>query len=145
MKPYPHAYEVSAIGSAAGPVRLESPGLPGLESAPPLQFDGPGDQWSPETLLCAAVADCFVLTFRAIARASSFPYSDLQVRVEGVLDREGGAARFTVFRTAARLAVPEGTDAARAKTLLEKAERGCLVANSLAGRRELATEVILTG
>jgi organic hydroperoxide reductase OsmC/OhrA len=35
-----------------------------------------------------------------------------------------------------------GTDAARARTLLEKSEHGCLVANSLTGKRELVAEII---
>ena len=39
-----------------------------IESAPPKEFDGPGDQWSPEQLLTAAVADCFVLNFRTMTR-----------------------------------------------------------------------------
>ena len=35
------------------------------------EFGGPGDLWSPETMLAGAVAGCFILTFRAAARASS--------------------------------------------------------------------------
>jgi organic hydroperoxide reductase OsmC/OhrA len=31
------------------------------------QLGGPGGQWSPETLLVAAAAECFILTFRAVA------------------------------------------------------------------------------
>jgi organic hydroperoxide reductase OsmC/OhrA len=37
-------------------------GLPDLRSAPPLGFDGPGDAWSPEHLLLAAVETCFLFT-----------------------------------------------------------------------------------
>jgi hypothetical protein len=33
----------------------------------PREFDGRGNQWSPESLLAAALADCFVLSFRAVA------------------------------------------------------------------------------
>jgi organic hydroperoxide reductase OsmC/OhrA len=95
-------------------------------------------------MLCAALADCFVLTFRAIARASKLDWIDLDCNVEGTLERSGGVSRFTRYVTRASLRVPAGTDAARAKLLLEKAEHGCLVANSVNGTRELQAEVIET-
>jgi len=142
MLPYPHRYSVTAAGAAAGAVRLAAPGLAVLDSAPPVEFDGPGDLWSPETLLCAAVADCFVLTFRAVARASKLPWSALDCRVEGVLDRVEGSARFARFITHATLQLGAGADAERARLLLDKAERGCLVANSLTGQRELVAVVL---
>jgi organic hydroperoxide reductase OsmC/OhrA len=69
MHPFPHIYKVSAIPVTAGEVTLESTGLESIISQPPAEFGGPGDQWSPETLLAAAVADCFFLSFRAIANA----------------------------------------------------------------------------
>ena len=68
MHPYPHTYVAKAAGNASGSVVVESPQLPALQTAAPPEFDGPGGMWSPENLLCASLADCFVLTFRAIAR-----------------------------------------------------------------------------
>ena len=57
MHPYPHHYTVHARAEATGDVDLDADRLPTLKTAPPAEFDGPGDLWSPETLLCAAVAD----------------------------------------------------------------------------------------
>ena len=54
MDTYPHHYKVQAAAKTEGSVALASERLPKLSSAPPLQFGGPGDQWSPETLLVAA-------------------------------------------------------------------------------------------
>jgi organic hydroperoxide reductase OsmC/OhrA len=71
MHPLPHHYNVSIRAGEEGSVEITSPGLSTLVSAPPVEFGGPGDLWSPETLIVAAVADCFVFTFRAIAAASS--------------------------------------------------------------------------
>ena len=73
MQDFPHQYSATALANVEGDVNLQSERLPSLVSAPPSEFGGPGDRWSPETLLVAAVADCFVLTFRAIARASQLP------------------------------------------------------------------------
>jgi organic hydroperoxide reductase OsmC/OhrA len=142
MHPYPHLYTISASAQPEGHVTLSSEGLPDIPSAPPPQFDGPGGVWSPETLLCAAVADCFILTFRAVARGSKFEWLSLKCAVEGTLARTEGPARFTGFVNHATLHVPAGADVARAKLLLEKAEQNCVITNSLSGSRELVTEII---
>ena len=125
-----------------GEVRLAGVGVPELPSMPPPEFDGPGGFWSPETLLVAAVADCFTLSFRSIARASRLEWSELTAEVHGLLERSDGVARFTRFDTHARLIVPAGTEPARARTLMEKAEKICLISNSLSAARHLECDVI---
>jgi organic hydroperoxide reductase OsmC/OhrA len=142
VHPYPHLYAVGAAGQPTGPVSVTAPRLPAIATAPPAEFDGPGDVWSPETLLCASIADCFTLTFRAIARASKFEWTDLTCRVEGVLEKADGVTQFTRFTTYATLEIPRSADATKARTLLEKAEHGCLVTASLRGTRALVAEVI---
>jgi len=145
MHPYPHLYQVSATGAASGPVMVDAAGLPTLDTAPPPEFDGPGGKWSPETLLCAAIADCFILTFRAVSRAATLSWSQLECRVEGRLERVTGGSQFTAYATVATLTVPVGTDVDKARGLLERAEHGCLVANSLKGVRTLEAHVRLDG
>ena len=142
MHPFPHRYVVNAAVRPVGDVPLSAVGVRVIESAPPKEFDGPGNQWSPEGLLTAAVADCFVLSFRAIATASKYAWISLEARTEGTLDRIEGKMRFTRFDTHAKLQVPAGADIERAKKLLEKAEQACLVANSLSGERHLTIEVV---
>ena len=142
MHPFPHRYVVNAAVRPDGDVPLSAEGVRIIESAPPKEFDGPGNQWSPEGLLTAAVADCFVLSFRAIAAASRYPWVSLESRTEGTLDRIDGKMRFTRFDTHAKLQVPLGSDVERARKLLEKAEQACLVANSLSSERHLTVEVV---
>jgi organic hydroperoxide reductase OsmC/OhrA len=141
MQPYPHHYRVVAAAGAEGDVSISATGVPDLVTAPPAGFGGPGDRWSPETLLVGAVSDCLILTFRAVARASKLEWTRLECEVEGVLDRSDGVTRFTEFRVRARLAVPDGTDPDKARRLLEKAEKGCLVTNSLRAESKLLAEV----
>jgi organic hydroperoxide reductase OsmC/OhrA len=142
MHPFPHRYIVNAAVRPGGDVPLSAEGVRIIESAPPKEFDGPGNQWSPEALLTAAVADCFVLNFRAIAAGSRFAWVSLEARTEGTLDRVEGKMRFTRFDTHAKLHVPSGADVDRAKKLLEKAELTCPVANSLSSERHLSVEVV---
>jgi organic hydroperoxide reductase OsmC/OhrA len=142
MHPYPHIYVAAASAESSGLVAVAAPELPSLETAAPPQFDGPGDVWSPETLLCASIADCFILTFRAITRTARFMWLRLECRVEGVLERVGQVSQFTRYTTFATLTVPAGTDTTKARELLERAEYGCLIANSLRGARALEAQVI---
>ena len=144
MDAYPHHYRVQADAGAETSVTLASERLPSLSSAPPSQFGGPGDQWSPETLLVAAVADCLILTFRAIARASKLPWLRLDCDAEGVLDRVEGTTRFTEIRLNARLVLPAGGDIERGRRLLEKAEKGCLITSSLKAEPVLKAEVTIS-
>lgn len=141
MHPYPHTYVVNASGVAEGPVSVSADNLPALSTAPPAEFDGPGDLWSPETLLCAAVANCFILTFRSLSRAVSLRWQHLSCRVVGTLERGERGAQFTHFVTHAELEVAPQTDLELCRKLLEQAEHGCLIANSLRGHRSLRTRI----
>lgn len=141
MQPFPHQYAVAARAGLTGTVLVSSAGLSSLETAPPPSFGGPEGFWSPETLLTGAVADCFILTFRAIARASRFDWAGLECQVEATLDRVEGQSRFVHFTTTAMLTLAAGADEALAQRLLHKSEQGCLVANSLSGTRSLVAEI----
>ena len=141
MQEFPHRYIVSAEAVSEGDVALSAPRLPVLRSASPAEFDGPGDRWSPETLLVAAVADCFVLTFRVIARLSKIDWVSLVCEANATLDRVDRVVRFTDVVLRARLAVPPGADPARAERALAKAEQNCLVSNSLIAEVHLETQV----
>ena len=142
MQAYPHLYSATAQGMTSGAVAVTSAELPPIESAPPPEFDGPRGVWSPETLLVASIADCFVLTFRGVARASGMTWHKVACTVEGTLDRVGGVTQFTRYTTRATLTVAPGADTAKARDLLERAEKVCLVANSLRGERLLETSVV---
>lgn len=141
MHPYPHVYSVSASGAATGVVPVTASGVPTIDTAPPPEFDGPGGLWSPETLLVAAVANCFILTFRGVARAAKLEWERVECRVEGVLERTEGVTRFSRFRTHATLHLAAAADRSKAHDALERAEQLCLIANSLRGERQL--EVVI--
>jgi len=141
MQPFPHRYAASTSLTPDGLIMVESAGLPDLPTAAPAEFDGPGDQWSPESLVVAAVVDCFALTFRGIARASSLTWLALTCEVEGTVDRIDRVTKFTAFTMHARLQVPAGTNEEKARRLLAKAEETCLVTRSLTAQVHLEMEV----
>lgn len=141
--PYPHTYIASASGTLTGVVSVTSPGLPQVTSAPAPQFGGSGGFWSPETLLTAAIADCYILTFRAVSGAALFGWLALGCQVEGVVKRIERTPRFASLAIRATVTIAPGADAAKAKRLLRQADRACLIANSLKAERMLEPRVII--
>lgn len=141
MQDLPHHYTIAATSLADTNVTLSGQGLEDMDTAGPPEFGGPGDVWSPETLLVGAVADCFILSFRAIARAARLEWRSLHCEAVGTLDKIERVTQFTRFDLTAELAVPAGTDAAKAHRLLDKAEQHCLITNSMKAPSTLAAEV----
>lgn len=141
MHKFPHRYSVVATGDTSEDIELVSSSLPSLRSAIPTEFDGPGDRWSPETLLVGAVAGCYVLTFRAVALASKVSWTWLRCEVSGTLERVDSGTQFTAFDLRARLSIPPTMDAGQARRALEKAESQCLISKSLKATIHLAIDI----
>lgn len=137
MQNIPHNYKVSAAARPEGDVILSADKVEPIPSSPPIEFGGSGNLWSPESLLVAAVADCFILSFRAVASASKLSWVSLECEVTGTLERIEGATKFTRFVIKAELKVPQDTTDKKAHRILEKAEEVCLITNSLSGETHL--------
>ena len=131
MQNFPHFYSVSTSAAPQGDLELTTSRVSALRSAAPSEFDGPGDRWSPETLLVASVGDCFVLTFRGIAKNSRLPWISVDCEVTGMLDRVDNVTQFVSFEMHVHLRVPEAAPLDVAGRVIDKAERNCLIANSL--------------
>lgn len=142
MQDFPHHYHATASSDPDENVIITGENMPQLVSAPPAEFGGPGDQWSPEHLLMASVADCFILTFRAIAQASRFEWLGLEATAEGVLERVERVTRFTGVTVRATLEVPAGADEDKARRLLQKAEDACLITSSMTAETHLEADII---
>lgn len=131
MQKLPHYYVVKASAESHGSIHASADNLPALSVAPPQQFGGPGDQWSPEDLLMASVSNCLILTFRAIANIADFEWNSMQCVSKGRLEKDDGVIRFTRVESEVTLHIPDVSDAESAKNLVLKAERKCLISNSL--------------
>jgi organic hydroperoxide reductase OsmC/OhrA len=142
MKPLPHSYEVALLGGPAGYASLSTEGVPALSSAPPKEFDGPGDAWSPEHLLLASVLACFMFTFRAVARGSNFDFLSLDLTGSGTVDRKDGVTCFTEIVLKPRLTLPKGVDHERANRVLDKSKTACLVTASLSVPVRIEPEIL---
>ena len=99
MLPLPHHYNVTVDASAEQSLQASADQLPDITIAPPAEFGGPGNQWSPEHLLMSSVASCLVLTFQAIAKVAGLEWRSISCRSQGKLDKVERKAKFTEIHT----------------------------------------------
>ena len=142
MKPFPHRYEVRLVGGATGYAELSTAGVASLSSAPPPEFDGPGNAWSPEHLLLASVQACFLFTLRAVARHAKVEFHALDVDASGTVDRSDGVTRFTDILLRPTITVGARTSRDAVLRLLTKTEHACLVSASLSTPVRLEPTVV---
>jgi len=114
-------------------------GLAKSESAPntihfaaPPEFGGLEGRWTPEELLLAALAGCFTTTFKTVAAAARFDYTDLEVTAEGAVEKSDSGYCFTHMVLHPTVTISGETRREQALELLEKTKNLCLVSRALA-------------
>jgi len=99
--------------------------------APP-EFKGHEGSWTPEHLFVGAVNSCFMTTFLAIAENSKLDFAKFKSAANGKLEKlEGAGFMMTEITLRPKLSVFNARDAERATRILEKAEKHCLISNSI--------------
>lgn len=142
MQPFPHTYTVEVSATPSGSMETRSAGKVAIAADAPAEFGGPGDQWSPEDLLVAAIADCYALSFRAVAAASRLDWVSLEVVAAGTLDKPEKVTLFTAVEIEAKLTLSSEEKNDKAMRLLQKAEDICLITNSMTAEVLLRAEVV---
>ena len=141
MKDLPHHYAITSALNNDGQVNIETNNAPKMVITAPPEFGGPAGNWSPETLLVASVASCFLLTYRALANASKLDWQSFSCDVSGRLDSVDKVMQFTEFTITVNLIVDNPNDIEKAERLLKKSEDSCLIRNSLIPKIILETRV----
>ena len=141
--PYFYETDVEWIGQRKGD--LESPGLASLEVASPPEFHGHEGVWTPEHYFVAAVNSCFMTTFLAIAEMSKLEFVSFDCKAVGKLEKvEGIGLQMTEVIVRPKLLIRHGKDLERAQRILEKAEKNCLISNSIKSTVRLEPEFVKT-
>lgn len=111
---------------------LQALGLPAIEVSAPPEFKGEEGRWTPEHLFVASVNVCFMTTFLAIAELSKLEIIAFSSAAKGKLEKvEDSGLQITEIVIRPNVVLPSGRDFERASRILEKAERNCLVSNSI--------------
>jgi peroxiredoxin-like protein len=142
MSPLPHRYTVALSGGPAGYARVRTDALPDIRIAAPVEYGGPGDAWTPEYLLLAAVQACFLFTFRAVADAAHVNFEYFELSTEGTVDRQERRTKFTEITLRPRVTIGPEVDRSHILRLLHKAEHACLVSASLETPIRLEPELV---
>lgn len=142
MQPFPHFYKVASEATTNSSIILKSDGVVDLLSTAPKEFGGSGEEWSPEGLLVASIADCYIMSFKALARGSRLEWENIACDAVGKLDRIDKITRFIQYDLMVSLTIPLNASRALAERLLQKSKEICLVTNSLKGECLLQAEVI---
>lgn len=133
---------MSAVNALHFPVSVEwwggrivsskAPGKSTLCVTAPPEFGGlDGSFWSPEDLLVNAVASCYAITLRSVARRLRVPIRELTVHAVGDLERQGeGPFGFARIELNVDLSTDEGMEAV-AERAAAVAEEQCLVRGAL--------------
>lgn len=137
-----HTYRIRGKSTTLRSGEVASPTVPGsIEFSAPPEFLGKSGVWTPEDFFVAAVVTCYVSTFSSIADLSKFSFVALDVEAEGRLERVEGAWKFVQVILRPALQITRESDRERAGRLLEKAEKGCLVARSITAQTVLEPSV----
>ncbi len=138
-KSYRYAVTVRWTGEKKGTLAVA--GKPSVETATPPEFKGHEGIWSPEDLFVAAVNSCVMTTFLAFAERAGLAFTSYESEAEGLLEFVENRLVFTKIAVRPRIALGPGEDRAKADEILRKAERNCLVSNSLRTEVTLEPEV----
>lgn len=116
-----------------------------VEVATPPEFPkGMPGIWSPEHLFTAAASSCFMTTFLAIAENSHLEFESLTCPAEGALGKKDGKFAMTEILLKPVVTIPNEEDREKAEKIMIKAERACLISNSITSKVHLEIKVLIS-
>ncbi|MBL7930290.1 MAG: OsmC family protein [Bacteroidia bacterium] len=138
-----HHYKVNLNWTGDRKGEISSPDLESkINVATPPEFPkGIPGIWSPEHLFTAAVNSCFMTTFLAIAENSKLEYTEFSCESEGLLDTVDGKYLMTEILLRPKLKLVNIADKEKAERIFLKAEKACLISNSIKSTTRLAGEI----
>jgi organic hydroperoxide reductase OsmC/OhrA len=137
-----HFYSTDVAWTGERHGSLSAPVLPTLQVDAPPEFRGHEGVWTPEHLFVGAINSCFMTTFVAIAENSKLDFVDFDSKATGKLEKQDDVGMMmTLVVLRPRLTIRNARDEERALRILEKAERCCLIANSVKTRIRLEPEI----
>jgi organic hydroperoxide reductase OsmC/OhrA len=144
-EPKSHFYEVEVEWASERQGILRALNLPSVQVDAPPEFKGHAGNWTPEHLFVASVNTCFLMTFLAIAGNSRLEFVSFSSTARGKLERvEGPGYQITEIEIRPRVVLRSGGDLGRTARILEKAEKGCLISNSIKTAVKVEPEIYVS-
>lgn len=137
-----HTYTTSVKYNEKRKGLLSSEGLSSFEVATPPQFPGGHEGiWSPEHLFVASAEICLMTTFLSIAEKSRLEFVEYSSEAIGTLEKTAEGMLMTKIVIKPRVVINDEAKKDRTLLLLEKAEKYCLISNSM--KTEVTLEPIV--
>lgn len=105
--------------------------LESITMTPPPEFGGPEGYWTPEDLFSASISSCYILSFKALARAKKMDWESLDVKVDAKLEKTKTGLKFTKVDIYSHLEICCKDNIDPYLELLMKTKDICLVTNSM--------------
>ncbi|MCU0445584.1 MAG: OsmC family protein [Microscillaceae bacterium] len=139
-----HFYHVELVWNEGRQGTLSSEVLNhSIRVATPPEFpQGVAGVWSPEHLLVSAVSSCLMTTFLAIADNSKLNFLEFSCRAEGKLETVEGKYMISEIHLLPKVVLPKDENPEKAEKILQKAERACLISNSVKSKISMTTEIL---
>ena len=141
VKPKVYMYHTAVKWTEQRKGVISCAGKPDVQVATPPEFKGHEGIWSPEDLFVASANMCVMSTFLAVAERAGLAFTAYESAAEGRLELVEGKFQFTEITIKPVITLKAGTDAAKAKELIEKAEANCLISNSMKARVHLEATI----
>ena len=123
---------------------VQSEGLPDLDVSTPPEFNGESGFWTPEHLYVAAAESCLMATFLAIAEKSGLTVLGYNSSARGRLETvPASGLRFGEVEILPVVELDENSSAERAERVMERAAKGCLIANSISAPVRVTSRFLL--
>lgn len=140
-----HFYDVEVTWQADTKGTMSSPALnENIEVATPPEFPGGIEGvWSPEHLFTSAIASCLMTTFVAISKFSKFDYLSFTLKAKGKLEKVDGRFMMSEVELFPTVEVDDEAKESKALRIIEKADKACLISNSVKSEIKLHPQVIV--
>lgn len=115
-----------------------------IEVATPPEFDkGMPHIWSPEHLFTAAVSSGLMTTFLAIADYSKLEFVSFKCSSKGILEKVDGKFVISEVLLFPEVVITDESKRERTERIVEKAEKACLISNSITSKITMETKIIV--
>ena len=127
-----HTYTTHVEWTKERRAALSSPTLPTIEVATPANFPGGHEGiWSPEHLYTAAAEICLMTTFLSLAEKTKLAFMSYKSEASGTMEKAEKGFLMTRIHIKPTVVIADEKLKEKTLTMLEKAEKYCLISNSM--------------
>ena len=143
MESLPHHYSVVVNAKPDNHLQVSADHLPTLDVDAPSQFGGRAINGRRRSYYWPRRRIALFYHFERLPLSRSWNGEAIRCTTDGVLDKVERTMQFTEIVTKVALTIDSEASRQKAETLLAKAEKICIVSNSLTAQKRLEIELIV--